>query len=794
MKTIVDNLKNYKAPGPDYLYNIIIKKSWDTIQSTVINIFKQSLSTGCIPLSWQHSFAALIPKSKSMSSPKSFRVINLSCNFLKIMEKALLIFLQEGLNIKHTNSQFGFKIGTSTDSALNKLYTSLNNNYKRKIPSIGIFIDLKGAFDNVSFEAINAALHHLEIPHYIVHWITNFISQRYVTYRLGTHTTTRHILKGCPQGGILSPFLFNIVIDDLLISVNQMDPSSIQGYADDLADLIAHKDIDTLHAKAQAHIDFIIAWCFSVGLELNTDKTKAILFSCKRNLSIPPLHIGSVPLTFSSSTKFLGITIDSKLRFTEHIDNIVSKALTKVNISQRFVGHSWGVTPYASKWCFESIIQPSLSYGSLIWFSATNKRYISNKLQKVDSQALKSLTRAFKSCPPHVLYTITNITPISFHLFKSSLLTLYRLTADPTFHYDTTHNPNIKHLLSLIDSLNLPKPKDIDTIQHISHYYKHYTSTPIHNETPDSFNSPDLYSNIPPHTINIFTDGSKTKSTTGAGYIIYQSNQPPIAGKISLNYFNSVFQAEATAITQAISLHVLPLLNKPFTPQHTINIFSDSRSVLTALNHVKIKSHTINTLNTNLNTLGTKHKVHLHWVPGHSNIKGNEEADHLARSTIESLSQYNNITYSSPTVLAPISHVKSKLKILKRIAIKNITNSSSHKNKLKSLIHMVANSKSIPKLLKNQSTNSIRLLTHVLSGHSHLNYFKSKFDHNISPICSHCLLEPETSFHYLCVCPYFAYHRESIFGKCRIDLFDLYKAPLTNLIKYIKHSERFYNI
>jgi hypothetical protein len=89
------------------------------------------------------------------------------------------------------------------------------------------------------------------------------------------------------RGDVLSPFLFNIVLDDLLISINHKDPSSIQAFADDIADILAHKDTDILLSKAQDHIDFIVAWCFSVGLEIKTLKTKIILFSKKRNLSLP---------------------------------------------------------------------------------------------------------------------------------------------------------------------------------------------------------------------------------------------------------------------------------------------------------------------------------------------------------------------------------------------------------------------------------------------------------------------------------------------------------------------------
>ena len=354
-----------------------------------------------------------------------------------------------------------------------------------------------------------------------------------------------------------------------------MDPSSIQGFADDLADVIAHKDMDILHNKAQTHIDFINAWCYSVGLEINTSKTKIILFSSKRNLSLPLLHFGNTPISYSRSTKFLGITIDSKLRFTTHVNNIVSHAITKFNISRRFIGTKWGISHYASKWCYESIVQPTLTYGSLIWYSVTNKKYISQKLHKVDSRALRSITRAFKSCPPHVLYTLTNITPIGSQIFKSSLFTLYRLASSPNFNLDLTHNPNIKHLLSQIESLNLPRPTQIDLIQHKSNFYRYFTVTTNHNLSPDFFNSPEFYYNIPNLTYNIFTDGSKTSYCISAGFIIYSHNHSPVAGKVFLHPYNSVFQAEAVAISQALSLHIIPTLNQ-HSPRLLINIFSDS--------------------------------------------------------------------------------------------------------------------------------------------------------------------------------------------------------------------------
>ena len=150
-----------------------------------------------------------------------------------------------------------------------------------------------------------------------------------------------------------------------------------------------------------------------------------------------------------------------------------------------------------------------------------------------------------------------------------------------------------------------------------------------------------------------------------------------------------------------------------------------------------------------------------------------------------------DITYSTVTIYPPFIYIKKRLKILEIIATKNFTSTSKSTNNLKSLIHFLANSKSLPKTFKTTDTSSLRLLTHVLSGHSHLNSFKAKLNRQISPLCHLCCTENETSFHYLCRCPYYSELRLRTFGKLYTDMLDLYKASVHKLISYIKNSGRF---
>ena len=94
--------------------------------------------------------------------------------------------------------------------------------------ALGTFLDIEGAFDNVSFDAIERALE-------VNRWISSMIHNRQTTVELQGERRTIAIRRGCPQGGILSPFLWNLVVNELLEYTRNKIPSDLQGFADDLA-------------------------------------------------------------------------------------------------------------------------------------------------------------------------------------------------------------------------------------------------------------------------------------------------------------------------------------------------------------------------------------------------------------------------------------------------------------------------------------------------------------------------------------------------------------------------------
>ena len=129
-----------------------------------------------------------------------------------------------------------------------------------------------------------------------------------------------HLLRGFPQGGVLSALMWILVADGLLYSLNSVRYFA-QGFADDFSALVIGKDLRTVCKVMQAALNRVQRWCEDHGLSVNPDKTEMVLFTRKRTLP------GLIPIVFfvkelerTNKAKHLGVVLDSKLTWSEHLD------------------------------------------------------------------------------------------------------------------------------------------------------------------------------------------------------------------------------------------------------------------------------------------------------------------------------------------------------------------------------------------------------------------------------------------------------------------------------------------
>ena len=158
-------------------------------------------------------------------------------------------------------------------------------------------------------------------------WIETLLRHRTVQVELCGDKVKREVVKTNPQGGILSSFLWNGVLNSLLLELRSRG-FYVQAYADDLAVLVTGADMLWIRGMAQKAINIAENCALEQELQFSCKKTEIVLFTHKRNPDLGSLSMNGTKLELSKKTRLLGVTLDSKLTWKPHITRITRKATT----------------------------------------------------------------------------------------------------------------------------------------------------------------------------------------------------------------------------------------------------------------------------------------------------------------------------------------------------------------------------------------------------------------------------------------------------------------------------------
>ena len=270
-----------------------------------------------------------------------------------------------------------------------------------------------------------AALSKHEVEPVLIDWITNMLSKRAV--HLEGDEQVAMIARGCPQGGVLSPLLWNLVINNLITKLNANRDYTI-GYADDLTILTSGKDTSTICDLAQRALRIIERWCVEHDLSVNPTKTELIMFTQKRALGsyrLPKLF--NTELQLSTEVKYLGVTLDNKLKWNRHLDNTTNKASITFWQCRRMLGKRWGLSPKIILWLYKTVIRPMVTYGAVVWWPRTKTGTAINKLQRIQRQACLAITGCMKTTPTAALEVMLDLPPLHLYVKEEAAMTALRL-------------------------------------------------------------------------------------------------------------------------------------------------------------------------------------------------------------------------------------------------------------------------------------------------------------------------------------------------------------------------------
>ena len=239
-----------KVPGPDGIRPIALQHLDEGTFKRLSDIFEASVALKYVPKILTKSKLIFIPKpGKDPEDPRSVRPITLSSFVFKTMEQVIYWNLEEqGFVESISESQHEYRRNKSTETALVSLVDKLESAVQRNKLTLGVFLDISGAFDNILINKIIEQLEAKNFPQWMVRWYQFALTNREIKLTMNGEETKRKLKRGTPQGGILSPLAFNLAFYPLLNLIKRFKGGVAHpiGYADDASFVICGICQDTL--------------------------------------------------------------------------------------------------------------------------------------------------------------------------------------------------------------------------------------------------------------------------------------------------------------------------------------------------------------------------------------------------------------------------------------------------------------------------------------------------------------------------------------------------------------------
>ena len=396
---IISGFKD-SAAGWDELKPGIIKHIKHFIKYPLAHISNISFSTGIFPDPLKLANVVPVYKSQDKMLFSNYRPVSVLPVLSKVLERLMYNRLFDYINENSLlyKLQFGFQKGKSTAMALIMLVDKISEAIEKGEVVLGVFLDFSKAFDTVDHDILIDKLSFYGITGIYNDWFRNYLSNReqYVTYN-GFKSQTKKINCGVPQGSILGPLLFLIYINDL--STVSKDLFSIL-FADDSNMFIAGKNIDDICNKMNMALGHVQEWLSCNKLSLNVLKTHYMFFtSMKRKVPDANIKICNTSIKRVYVTKFLGVQIDSKLTWGDHIKHIckkISKCSAILSKARKKLSRDSLIKLYYA------IAFPHFIYCNHVWgcnYSETLK-----PLVKIQNRLIKNIMSAPYRASPKPLY------------------------------------------------------------------------------------------------------------------------------------------------------------------------------------------------------------------------------------------------------------------------------------------------------------------------------------------------------------------------------------------------------
>ncbi|XP_023242099.1 uncharacterized protein LOC111640320 [Centruroides sculpturatus] len=545
----------------------------------------------------------------------------------------------------------------------------------------------------------------------------------------------RNVVRGCPQGSVCGPILWNTVFDNFL---RQSFGHVTIAYADDAIVLLGGNSRAALEIFGNDTLCKISKWGKEYKLTFNINKTMGIVFNKpgKPNLyrRTPVIKMDGQSVKIVKSIKYLGIILDHRLLWNTHIAYITDRTGSIFNILTGFAKRRWGLTTDALNIIYKQIFVPIITYACGSWSQDIYKIHINRKLISAQRKALIQLTRAYCTTPNVSIQVLARCPPIDKIIDYTAKI------------WHIKWGQNIQTDDYIIRAEDVERPVAFNQSRH---------PATTNNFAINTYDNADFH---------LFTDGSKTGNRVGCSFIAYCREEILTMEQYRLGENCSNFQAELFAIQMAVAWCKHNYTNK------RISVNTDCSSAIALLktrNYHPIANRIQDIINTS-----TCHFA-INWIRGHQGHYGNELADELAKEA----------SYKEDL---PVSYKRISIQTIKTILWKEVIHAwqlqwNNINNKTHEYITDITN------FLSNKWYKPTHQLTQILTNHGRFYSYLSRFKGTSNSRCLICDCN-DSSDHYIYTCPML--ENERLILKLLLESHDLHWPPPT-LERLFDHKDTF---
>ena len=355
-----------KGAGWDGVSPRVVRAVARELAGPLSRLFNCCMRGGYYPAFFKVARVVPVFKGEDPTQFANYRPVSvlpvLSQVFERVLKARLVGFLDgQGVIIP---GQYGFRTGHSTAMAVLDMVERVRGAWTAGDAALGVFIDLKKAFDTVDHGILLRKLEHYGVRGGSLGLLESYLEGRaqYVCYG-GSESARGRVECGVPQGSVLGPLFFLVYVNDMVRACRGLD---LVLFADDTNIFAQGRDPAELYGRVNRGLGELSRWFRCNRLTLNLKKTEYVYFAGPGGRGLPPegLVIGGEPVRRVEGARFLGVWVDEGLKWTGQIEKVrarVGRLLGVVGRAGSVLGGRLVLSLY------NALVLPHLQYCLMVW-------------------------------------------------------------------------------------------------------------------------------------------------------------------------------------------------------------------------------------------------------------------------------------------------------------------------------------------------------------------------------------------------------------------------------------------